>query len=293
MKKLLFTFIIAYFISLPLTVTAGPGSHPGEFKDTEFNIGGISFGSSMEYVIEIYGEPSSKEEHIEENSAILTYNYNNKLLISAATFNGKYHVETVTITADNLATPSGFSVGHPYADVENTYSKIPPLDKIEIKRHGLDPDYVYYERSCGLNYMIGPPKTPASTRDVSLPRQVMNLVQEFAATSFELDVKSRLFEVTKSSLHKEMHRVAKAANVKRIRIRDLRHSHASYLIEHGLPILKVSKRLGHEKIETTLHTYAHLYPQERDEALDIMEKDVTISFPTKQKNADAPPPPSP
>ena len=133
MKKLLFTFIIAYFISLPLTVTAGPGSHPGEFKDTEFNIGGISFGSPMEYVIEIY---------------------NNRLLISAATFNGKYHVETVTITADNLATPSGFSVGHPYADVENTYSKIPPLDKIEIKRHGLDPDYVYYERSYGLNYML-------------------------------------------------------------------------------------------------------------------------------------------
>ena len=38
--------------------------------------------------------------------------------------------------------------------------------------------------------MIGPPKTPASPRDVTLPRQVMNLVQEFAATSFELDVKS-------------------------------------------------------------------------------------------------------
>ena len=53
LKNLLFTFIIDYFISLTLTVTAGPGSHPGEFKDTEFNIGGISFGSPMEYVIEI------------------------------------------------------------------------------------------------------------------------------------------------------------------------------------------------------------------------------------------------
>ena len=141
--------------------------------------------------------------------------------------------------------------------------------------------------------LIGPPKTPASIRDISLPKQVMDLVQEFSSTIFKLDVKKRLFELTKSHLYKEMQRAAKAANVKRIRIHDLRHSHASYLIEHGLPILKVSKRLGHEKIETTLHTYAHLYPQERDEALDIMEKDVTISFPTKQKNADAPPPPSP
>ena len=141
--------------------------------------------------------------------------------------------------------------------------------------------------------LIGPPKTPASIRDISLPKQVMDLVQEFSSTIFKLDVKKRLFELTKSHLYKEMQRAAKAANVKRIRIHDLRHSHASYLIEHGLPILKVSKRLGHEKIETTLHTYAHLYPQERDEALDIMEKDVTTSFPTKQKNADAPPPPSP
>ena len=130
--------------------------------------------------------------------------------------------------------------------------------------------------------LIGPPKTPASIRDISLPKQVMDLVQEFSSTIFKLDVKKRLFELTKSHLYKEMQRAAKAANVKRIRIHDLRHSHASYLIEHGLPILKVSKRLGHEKIETTLRTYAHLYPQEHDEALAIMEKDVNISLPTKQ-----------
>ena len=34
--------------------------------------------------------------------------------------------------------------------------------------------------------------------------------------------------------------------------------------------------------ETTRRTYAHLYPQEHDEALAIMEKDVNISLPTKQ-----------
>ena len=40
----------------------------------------------------------------------------------------------------------------------------------------------------------------------------------------------------------------------------LRHSHASLLIEMGFNILMVSRRLGHEKVETTWQTYAHLYP---------------------------------
>ena len=40
----------------------------------------------------------------------------------------------------------------------------------------------------------------------------------------------------------------------------IRHSHASLLIEMGFNILMVSQRLGHEKVETTWQTYAHLYP---------------------------------
>ena len=54
--------------------------------------------------------------------------------------------------------------------------------------------------------------------------------------------------------------MAKVAGLNPIRIHDLRHSHASLLIEMGFNILMVSQRLGHEKVETTWQTYAHLYP---------------------------------
>lgn len=40
----------------------------------------------------------------------------------------------------------------------------------------------------------------------------------------------------------------------------LRPSHASLLIHMGFPILAVSERLGHEKVQTTLELYGHLYP---------------------------------
>ncbi len=39
-----------------------------------------------------------------------------------------------------------------------------------------------------------------------------------------------------------------------------RHSHASMLIEMGVDIFEISKRLGHESIKTTIDTYGHLYP---------------------------------
>lgn len=44
------------------------------------------------------------------------------------------------------------------------------------------------------------------------------------------------------------------------RIHDLRHSHASWLLAHGVPIHVVQIRLGHESIQTTVDTYGHLLP---------------------------------
>ena len=67
--------------------------------------------------------------------------------------------------------------------------------------------------------------------------------------------------------------MAARIGIEKIRVHDLRHSHASYLIHRGIPIIAISQRLGHEKIETTLQTYAHLYPQERDMIIDATEND--------------------
>ena len=52
----------------------------------------------------------------------------------------------------------------------------------------------------------------------------------------------------------------KETGVRRIRLHDLRHSHASLLVEMGFQPLAIAERLGHEKVETTLNTYSHLYP---------------------------------
>ena len=121
--------------------------------------------------------------------------------------------------------------------------------------------------------LIGPPKTPKSVRDITLPSFLSAELQLFIRSLGTINPTARLFETSKNTLGNELKRSAASAGVKKIRLHDLRHSHASYLIHRGVPILAVSKRLGHETIETTLRTYAHLYPQERDIVLDAIEND--------------------
>lgn len=81
----------------------------------------------------------------------------------------------------------------------------------------------------------------------------------------------RLFEITKHFLIKEMERGCKKAGLHRIRIHDLRHSHASLLIELGFAPLLISERLGLESVTTTLEIYSHLYPTKHGEVAERLQ----------------------
>jgi len=65
---------------------------------------------------------------------------------------------------------------------------------------------------------------------------------------------------SKHTLPRALEKLAELASVHRIKIHALRHSHASLLISMGENQLIIKERLGHEKIQTTLGTYGHLYP---------------------------------
>lgn len=81
----------------------------------------------------------------------------------------------------------------------------------------------------------------------------------------------RIFTVSKSFMAREIQRGCAKCGVKRIRVHDTRHSHASLLIELGFSPLLIADRLGHEKVETTLNTYSHLYPSKQAEVADKLD----------------------
>lgn len=95
---------------------------------------------------------------------------------------------------------------------------------------------------------------------------------DYASRLVDYEDGDRLFDVTKGFLYHEMKRISEQSGVKKIRIHDVRHSHASLLIELGTNILLVSERLGHEDVETTLEIYGHLYPKKDEEVAGRLDR---------------------
>lgn len=120
--------------------------------------------------------------------------------------------------------------------------------------------------------LIQTPKTPKSKRVITLPVQTMEIIKKYAGKLYDYRPTDRLFTCTKSYLSHEMIRGCKLSGVKKIRVHDIRHSHASLLIELGFQPLLVSERLGHENIETTLQTYSHLHPNKQQEVADKLSE---------------------
>lgn len=119
--------------------------------------------------------------------------------------------------------------------------------------------------------VITEPKTQKSKRVIPLPDKLCAVVQEYTTRLYDYSSDERLFPFTKSFFHKEMEKACAASGVEKIRLHDLRHSHASLLIETGAPILLVSERLGHEDVETTLRTYGHLYPNKHEDTVKKLD----------------------
>lgn len=130
----------------------------------------------------------------------------------------------------------------------------------------------------GKKEMILPPKTKGSKRVITIPEFLCKQIKEFVEKRYDYKPNERLFPVTKHYLHHEMDRGSKLSGATRIRIHDLRHSHVALLIEMGVSILLISKRLGHDNPQTTLRTYGHLYPNKQREIADSLEILENIDF---------------
>ena len=74
-----------------------------------------------------------------------------------------------------------------------------------------------------------------------------------------------------TNIQRELEAGIQKSGVKRIRLHDFRHSHASLLIAAGVPIIAVSKRLGHSSITITLETYAHLLERTEEEMVTTID----------------------
>lgn len=96
-------------------------------------------------------------------------------------------------------------------------------------------------------------------------------VQSYIAALHEIAPTDRICYFNHGTLNRELDRAAEAAGLQRIRIHNLRHSHAAMLVDLGYSIVAVSERLG-DTVEVAMGTYSHLYPDKKQRMADDLER---------------------
>ena len=130
------------------------------------------------------------------------------------------------------------------------------------------------------------PKTKAGRRDVSLPEIVVDALREHRREQLEFRMALGIGKMPGDALvfsaplkgghqsprafSKEWARVAASIGFPGLSFHALRHTHASQLIDAGIDIVTISKRLGHAKPDITLRIYAHLFRKDDSKASDAI-----------------------
>lgn len=119
--------------------------------------------------------------------------------------------------------------------------------------------------------VINPPKTEKSERIIDIPSFLISEIKLYASKIYGIQKEDRLFHRADNWIHITIRDNYEKASVKRIRAHDIRHSHASLLINLGANPLMIAEQLGHEDVKMTLNTYSHLFESHKQEVIEKLE----------------------
>lgn len=130
------------------------------------------------------------------------------------------------------------------------------------------------------------PKTERGLRTVHLSQDTVAVLKEWRALQEEERKRAGAaweesgyvftnplgLPIHPETLNRVLRRVCDRAGLPRVRVHDLRHTHATLLLRRGVPVEVVSEKLGHSTPAFTLTQYRHVLPEERRlYALDLSE----------------------
>lgn len=155
-------------------------------------------------------------------------------------------------------------------------------DRDVVKENG----YYYFNINKGVTrktsktddkFLVTAPKTNTSNRKIQLPSVMTEQIDTYFAFKRENGIEPAFFfggtaPIPQRTYQRYFERYTKAAELKHIRIHDLRHSHASMLIHLNVPITVVSKRLGHSSVKMTLERYSHCYSDGENIAISALDE---------------------
>lgn len=157
------------------------------------------------------------------------------------------------------------------------------------------------QRVTGQSWSFVEPKTKSGWRTITLGERTLQVIREHKVLQQQAKITAGerwhendlVFPSSvgtprdPSNLRIEFNKVLTKAGLQKIRFHDLRHTAASLLLNHRVPVIVVSRMLGHSKPSVTLDIYGHLYNEMQDEAAALMDKLVTpipVKIPNESKS---------
>ncbi len=144
----------------------------------------------------------------------------------------------------------------------------------------LDSARLFVRQAVGLDgyeTSVGKPKSRASIRTIGIDEDTVEVLRGWAirqAAELEFVGRSSALVATRAdgaALHPQtlaliFKRAVKDSGLADIGLHGLRHTHATMLLEAGVPLKVVSERLGHSSIAITADTYQHVLDHMQDKA---------------------------
>jgi integrase len=137
----------------------------------------------------------------------------------------------------------------------------------------------------GAGFQLGPPKTRRSIRTIDVDASVLarlDLTGEWVFTNKWVFTNSGRSPASDEPVRgpnfrasvwvPALARAKEKGLTKKPRVHDLRHTHASWLIQAGVPLPVIQRHLGHESIQTTVDRYGHLDRRSSRMVADVMRK---------------------
>lgn len=126
------------------------------------------------------------------------------------------------------------------------------------------------------SWVFGKPKSKNSTRRVSMiPSLKLALLRHSEQNGSNPQGLVFCTKADKpydrSMLGAKLRAAAKAASIKPIRIHDLRHTNASWLLAGDVNLAAVSKHLGHSGVAITGDIYHHLLPKDHERSMKLLD----------------------
>ena len=139
----------------------------------------------------------------------------------------------------------------------------------------------------GYGIYVDSPKNRTSSRPLKLSRSVFAVLREYQEWQKKQrercggkwkDEDGRVFTsnsgapIHPDTLSRWFREFAKKNGFPGVHIHTLRHTYASLMIADGVPLVVISKRLGHAQVSTTSNIYSHVIASADEKAAQVSER---------------------